>query len=112
MTEFEFIAALKEKARLDVAHEIATAILFSVGDSVLRYEPQNNVIKPVATTAELPETLVIHSDSWQTLFGVLAGEIDLMEAFLNHTFWTNGYLPIVFRLLAVFQSSLTLRIPE
>lgn len=112
MTKTEFIVALQEKARLDVAQEIASAILFSVNDSMLQYEPAKNVIFPVATDANLPETLVIFSESWDTLYGVLVGEVDLMDAFLKRSLWTNGYLPIVFRLFAVFQSSHTLRIPE
>ncbi|MCY4096623.1 MAG: hypothetical protein OXG05_16050 [Gammaproteobacteria bacterium] len=112
MTETEFIRMLKEKTRLEVAQEFASPILFSVDSVVLQFTPVENDIARCDTEPDEPDLLTIHCVSWQRLFDVLVGEYDLMTAFLDRDIWTNGYLPLVFRLFALFQPALTTRIPE
>ncbi len=112
MTETEFIRMLKQKTRPEVAQEFAAPILFSVDAVVLQFTPVENSISRCSTTPDQPDLLTIHCASWQRLFDVLVGEYDLMTAFLDKEIWTNGYLPLVFRLFAIFQPELTTRIPE
>ena len=112
MTEIEFIRLLTQKTRLEVAQEFASPILFSVGSVVLQFTPAENSIVRSDKTHDEPDLLTIHCVSWERLYGVLVGNHDLMAAFIAREIWTNGYLPLVFRLLAVFQSALTTRIPE
>ena len=112
MTETEFQRLLTQKTRLDVAQEFATPILFSVNSSVMCFNPAQNHLEPYTEPVDQPDLLTLHCVSWERLYGILIGDHDLMEAFLAREIWTNGYLPLVFRLLAVFQSALTTRIPE
>ena len=112
MTETEFIRLLKQKTRLEVAQEFASPILFSVDSAVLQFTPVENSLERCDTHPDEPDLLTIHCVSWQRLFDVLVGEYDLMTAFLDREIWTNGYLPLVFRLFAIFQPALTTRIPE
>ena len=112
MTETEFIRLLKQKTRLEVAQEFASPILFSVNSAVLQFIPAENIITPCDVAPDEPDLLTIHCVSWNRLYEVLVGEHDLMTAFLEREIWTNGYLPLLFRLFAVFQPALTTRIPE
>lgn len=112
MTESEFIRLLTQKTRLEVAQEFASPILFSVNSALLQFKPSENSIESCDTTPDEPDLLTIHCVSWSRLYEVLIGEYDLMTAFLDREIWTNGYLPLVFRLFAVFQPTLTTRIPE
>ena len=112
MTEVEFQQKLSERTRLDVAKEIAGAILFKVGGSEVRFNPVDNSFKSEDANKSDSSIPVIYCVSWQRLHDVLTGEYDLMKAFIDHEIWTNGYLPVLFRLFAVFQSGLTIRIPE
>ena len=112
MTEAEFIRKLKQKTRLEVAQEFASPILFSVDSVVLQFTPRENNVVQCDIPPDEPDLLTIHCVSWERLFSVLVGEYDLMTAFLDREIWTNGYLPLVFRLFAVFQPALTTRIPE
>lgn len=112
MTETEFIRLLKQKARLEVAQEFESPILFSVNSVVLQFSPRENTFTHYDATPDEPDLLTVHCASWQRLYEILVGEYDLMSAFLDREIWTNGYLPLVFRLFAVFQPALTTRIPE
>ena len=112
MTETEFIRLLKQKTRLEVAQEFASPILFSVNSTVLEFTPAENSITRCAATPDEPDLITIHCVSWDRLYSILVGDYDLMAAFLDREIWTNGYLPLVFRLFAVFQPALTTRIPE
>ena len=112
MTDAEFMRLLLQKTRHEVAREIAAPILFSVDSTVLRFEPAHNRLSPYVEDQDTDDQLTIHCISWQRLYEILIGEYDLMPAFLAREIWTNGYLPQVFRLFAVFQPALTTRIPE
>ena len=112
MTEAEFIRLLTQKTRLEVAQEFAAPILFSVNSVVLQFTLSENTITQCETVPDTPDLLTIHCVSWHRLYEILVGEYDLMTAFLDREIWTNGYLPLVFRLFAVFQPALTTRIPE
>ena len=112
MTETEFIRLLTQKTRLEVAQEFASPILFSVDSDVLQFSPRENSVERCDFTPDKPDLLTIHCVSWSRLYAVLVGEYDLMTAFLDREIWTNGYLPLVFRLFALFQPALTTRIPE
>ena len=112
MTESEFIRLLIKKTRLEVAQEFASPILFRVNSVALQFTPIENVIAKCDAEPDEPDMLTIHCVSWSRLYEILIGEYDLMTAFLDREIWTNGYLPLVFRLFAVFQPALTTRIPE
>lgn len=112
MTDDEFIHALRQKTRREVARELASPILFSVKPLTLCFVPETNTITPYGDPGSNDEHLTIHCVSWERLYQVLVGEYDLMAAFLDKEIWTNGYLPQVFRLFAVFQPALTTQIPE
>ncbi len=112
MTDIEFMRLLTQKTRLNVAQEIASPILFSVDAVLLRFVPEENSIARCDAKADHIESPTIHCVSWAKLYGVLVGDYDLMDAFMAQEIWTNGYLPLVFRLFAVFQPTLTMRIPE
>ena len=112
MTDTEFMQLLPQKTRIDVAREIASPILFSVDAQLVQFEPSENRCSPCDAHDDTDDTPTIHCVSWQRLYDVLVGNYDLMPAFIDREIWTNGYLPVVFRLFAVFQSELTTRIPE
>lgn len=112
MTSDEFIRSLRKKTRLEVAREIAAPILFSVNGTTLRFVAAENALTPCPDTTDSDDTLTIHCVSWERLYGVLVGDYALMHAFLDREIWTNGYLPLVFRLFAIFQPALSIQIPE
>lgn len=107
----EFSRSLQSRTRPEVAQEIPTAILFSVDDQTLRFEPQTNdfAVSIGIGNGEIP---VLHAASWQSLHDVLIGKFALLDAFKDRAFWTNGYLPLLFTLQALFQPDLSSRLPE
>ena len=112
MTDEEFQLSLSNQLRSDVAKEIAGAILFCVAGTKVRFDPKECAFSQSVDNTADSSIPVIYCLSWQRLHDVLVGKYDLMQAFLDREIWTNGYLPVVFRLFAVFQTGLTIRIPE
>lgn len=112
MTKDDFQHELKAHTRLDVAKEIAGEILFSVNEETVRFNPLVNAFTTEAHPNESAEIPTVHGSSWQLLHDVLTGSYDLMQAFSDRDIWTNGYLPVLFRLFAVFQTGVGIRIPE
>ena len=111
MNSSEFMQKLQAKTRPEVAREIPSEILFSVGSLTLRFDPQANQF----TTEEKSESHLLpelHSHSWQRLYDVLVGEYSVMDAFFDRSFWMNGYLPMLFQLQALFQPTLSTQLPE
>ena len=106
MTRAEFIAAVKETAIPARTRIHKESILFNVEGDVIRFTPVSMSFDEGVESSQdclVPE---FHCESWNLLLQVLHGNANLDEVVRDGKFSTNGYLPLVFTVLALFQQTL------
>lgn len=111
MTRAEFIAAVRETAIPERTRIHKESILFNVGGDVIRFTPASMSFDEDAESSHDCLEPEFFCENWNLLLHLLHGNASLDGAFRDGKFATNGYLPLVFTVLAMFQQTLAERPP-
>ncbi len=108
MTKDECREELRENFFPAAAKEYDVFVGLAVRDQQLCCHVSGEGINFVTTSPDV----VFSFKSWDAVRGLLIGDMDPIEAFMKGQFRSDGYLTLLFLVLAIFRSSNRPQIPD